>query len=104
MVLQLTSAATNTRLTYDHNKTGMLQVREVREKSGEKKQDWKSGKSQGIRSQVREKSGNFDVGKNEKFGRKSGKSQGISLLDSCSNPARPHDTLKTNKYYSAQEK
>ncbi|KAG8322857.1 ubiquitin-protein transferase activating protein [Homalodisca vitripennis] len=26
-----------------------------------KKQDWKSGKSQGIRSQVREKSGNFDV-------------------------------------------
>ncbi|KAG8315611.1 ubiquitin-protein transferase activating protein [Homalodisca vitripennis] len=27
-----------------------------------KKQDWKSGKSQGIRSQVREKSGNFDVG------------------------------------------
>ncbi|KAG8272845.1 hypothetical protein J6590_033502 [Homalodisca vitripennis] len=43
---------------------GMLQVREireVREKSGEK-QDWKSGKSQGIRSQVREKSGNFDVG------------------------------------------
>ncbi|KAG8243607.1 hypothetical protein J6590_042009, partial [Homalodisca vitripennis] len=30
--------------------TGMLQVREVREK----KQDWKSGKSQGIQSQVRE--------------------------------------------------
>ncbi|KAG8259816.1 Mediator of RNA polymerase II transcription subunit 23 [Homalodisca vitripennis] len=36
----------------------MLQVREireVREKSGKNKQDWKSGKSQGIRSQVREK-------------------------------------------------
>ncbi|KAG8316114.1 hypothetical protein J6590_058082 [Homalodisca vitripennis] len=35
----------------------MLQVREireVREKSGKKKQDWKSGKNQGIRSQVRE--------------------------------------------------
>ncbi|KAG8337231.1 hypothetical protein J6590_028021 [Homalodisca vitripennis] len=31
-------------------------------KSQGKKQDWKSGKSQGIRSQVREKSGNFDVG------------------------------------------
>ncbi|KAG8301640.1 hypothetical protein J6590_048836 [Homalodisca vitripennis] len=30
------------------------------------KQDWKSGKSQGIRSQVREKSGNFDVGQ-EKY-------------------------------------
>ncbi|KAG8312628.1 N-alpha-acetyltransferase 35 NatC auxiliary subunit [Homalodisca vitripennis] len=29
-------------------------------KSQGKKQDWKSGKSQGIRSQVREKSGNFD--------------------------------------------
>ncbi|KAG8263979.1 hypothetical protein J6590_021646 [Homalodisca vitripennis] len=42
----------------------MLQVREireVREKSGKNKQDWKSGKCQGIRSQVREKSGNFDV-------------------------------------------
>ncbi|KAG8335689.1 Lysine-specific demethylase 3B [Homalodisca vitripennis] len=38
------------------------EIREVREKSGERKQDWKSGKSQGIRSQVREKSGNFDVG------------------------------------------
>ncbi|KAG8301469.1 DmX-like protein 1 [Homalodisca vitripennis] len=30
-------------------------------KSQGKKQDWKSGKSRGIRSQVREKSGNFDL-------------------------------------------
>ncbi|KAG8300676.1 hypothetical protein J6590_071236 [Homalodisca vitripennis] len=89
----------------------MLQVREireVREKSGKKKQDWKSGKSQGIRSQVREKSGNFDSkpaddaaheagsqkpwglrrkksGKNEKFGmeiREKFPMNSLSLTDS----------------------
>ncbi|KAG8281320.1 hypothetical protein J6590_061657 [Homalodisca vitripennis] len=89
----------------------------------EKKQDWKSGKSQGIRSQVRKKSGNFDPqhrffppincqkpwglrrkksGKNEKFGRKSGKSQGISLLDSCSNPVAGNSVVVVAKLHNSR--